>query len=708
MISTYAPILNWAIPLGGALLTPIIGFIAGKLKNVKAQNVLYFIRNWMATLTTALAFVFSLSMVWDVFGGTGGEYHVLTWFPGLKLQSGALAVVEFGVMVDPLSIMLACFASGVGLMIMIYGVGYMKGDKHLDRYWFLMQTFIGGMILLVMSNNLLQSYVGWEIVGFCSYALIGYYFTKKGKQDEKEVTIKEETEGDYNSHAGLKAFITTRIGDVMMLTGIMIIFAYAGTFSYQDLLSDFTWLTNMHNDKVLLLTAILVFGGPIGKSAQFPLQVWLPEAMAGPTTVSALIHAAAMVKAGVFMVARTLPFWYIGLHDLGFGELKVYFLIVASVGAFTAFMAATMGTATNELKKILAFSTISQLGYMFIGLGAGALIAPQAGVIESFAFFSGTYHMLSHAIFKGLLFLAAGAVIHAVHSKYTEGMGGLRKDMPFVFWPMVIGALSLAGVPPLGGFFTKESIFSTLIELGKQSPATGFALLAVAALTAAITIFYTIRFIFNTFFGEKSDNVKAQEKKEGGHLHKTSPLMWIPLILLAAGTIMSGWLGPVVEKFMASNTWFAASSLDTSHIHIPTYGEFLGHTFGTWGFGLTIGVLVLGAIPAIFMFVLKKVDLKKLREENKFTKAIYTFLYNRWYINAFYYICLRGFKKFAELTYEHFDLKVIDGSNNLIASGTMKSGEVFRKSHTGILSMNFIYMLIGAIILLAILLITAV
>ncbi|MHA1504589.1 MAG: NADH-quinone oxidoreductase subunit 5 family protein, partial [Candidatus Heimdallarchaeota archaeon] len=678
------------------------------LKNVKTQNVLYFIRNWMATLTTALAFVFSLSMVWDVFGGTGGEYHVLTWFPGLKLQSGALAVVEFGVMVDPLSIMLACFASGVGLMIMIYGVGYMKGDKHLDRYWFLMQTFIGGMILLVMSNNLLQSYVGWEIVGFCSYALIGYYFTKKGKQDPKEVTIKEETEGDYNSHAGLKAFITTRIGDVMMLTGIMIIFAYAGTFSYQDLLNDFTWLTNMHNDKVLLLTAILVFGGPIGKSAQFPLQVWLPEAMAGPTTVSALIHAAAMVKAGVFMVARTLPFWYIGLHDLGFGELKIYFLIVASVGAFTAFMAATMGTATNELKKILAFSTISQLGYMFIGLGAGALIAPQAGVIESFAFFSGTYHMLSHAIFKGLLFLAAGAVIHAVHSKYVDGMGGLRKDMPFVFWPMVIGALSLAGVPPLGGFFTKESIFSTLIELGKQSPATGYALLAVAALTAALTIFYTIRFIFNTFFGEKSENVKVQEKKEGGHLHKTSPLMWIPLILLAAGTVMSGWLGPVVEKFMASNTWFAASSFDLSHLHIPTYGEFLGHTFGSWGFGLTIGVLVLGAIPAIFMFVLKKVDLKKLREENKFTKAIYTFLYNRWYINAFYYILVRGFKKFAELTYEHFDLKVIDGSNNLIASGTMKSGEVFRKSHTGILSMNFIYMLIGAIILLAILLITAV
>ena len=707
MITTYAPILNWAIPLSGALLTPIIGFIAGKIKEgKKAKDVLYFIRNWMATLTAAIAFVFSISMVWDVFNGTGGEYHVLNWFPGLVNKSGVAVSVQFGVLVDPLSIMLACFASGVGLMIMIYGVGYMKGDKHLDRYWFLMQTFIGGMILLVMSNNLLQSYVGWEIVGFCSYALIGYYFTKKGKQDPKEVTIKEETEGDYNSHAGLKAFITTRIGDVMMLTGILIIFAYAGTFSYNALLSDFTWITNMHNDKVLLLTAVLVFGGPIGKSAQFPLQVWLPEAMAGPTTVSALIHAAAMVKAGVYMVARTLPFWYIGLHDLGFSELNVYFYIVAGVGAFTAFMAATMGTATFELKKILAFSTISQLGYMFLALGAGGLIAPVGGSLEYLGFLTGTYHMLSHAIFKGLLFLAAGAVIHAVHSKYIDGMGGLRKDMPFVFWPMVIGGLSLAGIPPLGGFFTKESIFSTCIELGKTNP-MGYIFLAVAALTAALTIFYTIRFLSYTFFGEKSENVKAQEKKEGGHLHKTSPSMLIPLILLAAGTLMSGWLGPFVEKFMTSNTWFNAASF-SYHPHIPTYGEFLGHTFGTWGFGLTIGVLVLGAIPAIFMFVLKKVDLKKLREENKFTKAIYQFLYMRWYINSFYYLCIKAFKKFTELAYEHFDLKVIDGSNYLIASGTMKSSEVFRKSHTGILSMNFIYMLIGAIILLAVLLITAV
>ena len=236
----------------------------------------------------------------------------------------------------------------------------------------------------------------------------------------------------------------------------------------------------------------------------------------------------------------------------------------------------------------------------------------------------------------------------------------------------------------------------------------GYVFLVVAALTAAITMFYTIRFLSYTFFGEKSQNVVEQEKKEGGHLHKTSPLMWVPLVLLAAGTIMSGWLGPVVEKFMASNTWFDFATTFSYHPHIPTYGEFLGHTFGTWGFGLTIGVLVLGAVPAIFMFVLKKVDLKKLREENKFTKAIYNFLYMRWYINSFYYICLRAFKKFCELTYEHFDLKVVDGSNYLIASGTMKSGEVFRKSHTGILSMNFIYMLIGAIILLAVFLLTAV
>jgi len=371
-----AAIMNWAIPFAGALITPVIGFIAGKLKDGGFKNGMYFVRNWMATATSFLAFLFSILLVVDIYGGdTGVELFQTEWFFGLKEMLGSTQdyVVEFGVLVDPLNVMIACFATGVGTMIMIFGVGYMKGDKHLDRYWFLMQTFIGGMVFLVMANNFFQTFVGWEIVGFCSFALIGYFFNKKGKQDPREITIKEETEGDYNSHAGLKAFITTRIGDVAMLAGILILFFNAGTFNYMALLSDTSWMTAMGSG-LLVLTAILIFGGAIGKSAQFPLQFWLPEAMAGPTTVSALIHAAAMVKAGVFIVGRTFPMWYIGLHDLHIDSLQIYFLVVAAVGAFTALMAATMGMANLELKKILAFSTISQLGYMFLGLGAGGLI----------------------------------------------------------------------------------------------------------------------------------------------------------------------------------------------------------------------------------------------------------------------------------------------------------------------------------------------
>ncbi|MGC9779360.1 MAG: NADH-quinone oxidoreductase subunit L [Candidatus Heimdallarchaeota archaeon] len=702
MILESAAILNWAIPFAGALITPVIGWIAGLLKAEGIKKVLYIIRDWMAVATSFIAFIFSLLLVVDVFNGdTGVELFQTEWFFGL---GGGTYGVEFGVLVDPLTVMIACFATGVGTMIMIYGVGYMKGDKHLNRYWFLMQLFIGGMVFLVMSNNLLQSFVGWEIVGFCSYALIGYFFTKKEKQDPREFTIREETEGDYNSHAGLKAFVTTRIGDVMMLTGIMIVFAYAGTFNYMSLLSNTAWMNNLANDRILVLTAILIFGGPIGKSAQFPLQFWLPEAMAGPTTVSALIHAAAMVKAGVYMVARTYPMWYIGYHQLGHDSLQIYFLFVAAIGAFTAFMAATMGMAATELKKILAFSTISQLGYMFIGLGAGGLLTGELGVT---GYFAGTFHMLSHAVFKGLLFLSAGAVIHTIHSKYVDEMGGLRKDMPKVFWPMLIGGLSLAGIPPLGGFFSKESVFGVCWELGQhEHNPFGWIFFAVAAISAAMTIFYTLRFIGKTFFGEKTENVKHIEKESGGHLHKTGPTMWIPLVILAVGTIALGWLSPIVKNFMSHNEWFP--SILNPEISPIDYGHFLGHTFGFAPptFWITLVILLAGGLPAYLFYIGRKWDAGKIQEKSKFIRSINTFLYKRWYMNTAIYWCIRKFKRFSELAYEYFDLKIIDRSNYIIASGTMKSGEVFRKTHTGILSVNFIYMLLGAIILLAILLFT--
>ncbi len=701
MLLDSAAILNWAIPFGGALITPIIGFIANKLKDGNFKKTMLGIRNWMATATSFVAFIFSLLLVVDIYmGGTGTELFSVTWFPSLN---GTQYSVEFGVLVDPLTVMIACFATGVGTMIMIYGVNYMKDDKHLNRYWFLMQMFIGGMVFLVMANNFFQSFVGWEIVGFCSYALIGYFFTKKEPQDPREVTIKEETEGDYNSHAGLKAFITTRIGDVMMLAGILIVFFVAGTLNYNELFSDLTWIDALHDRKILVLTAVLIFGGPIGKSAQFPLQFWLPEAMAGPTTVSALIHAAAMVKAGIYMVVRTFPMWYLGLHELGHESLQIYFLVVAAVGGFTAFMSATMGMANLELKKILAFSTISQLGYMFLGLGVGGLIAPQGGAMEFAGYFAGSFHMLSHAVFKALLFLSAGAVIHTVHTKYVDEMGGLRKDMPKVFWPMLIGGLSLAGLPVLGGFFSKESIFETCWELFhvEGNPA-GIIFLILAALVAAMTFFYTLRMIGYTFLGEKSKNVEHVEKEHDGHLHKTNIVMWLPLWILTAGTIVMGFLGPLVQNFMTNNNWFAAASFTAEQAPIH-YGEWLGHVFGSWTFLATIIALAISFTFGYLFYIGRQWDTKKV-QENKFMHAITTFFTMRWYMNTAIYWFIRKFKRFAELSYEYFDLRVIDRTNYVIASGTTKTAEVFRKTHTGILSVNFIYMLLGAIIILAVLL----
>ncbi|NHJ48819.1 MAG: NADH-quinone oxidoreductase subunit L [Asgard group archaeon] len=710
LILDSAAILNWAIPFGGALITPVIGFFANKLKEGKAKKTFLGIRNWMAAATSFVAFIFSILLVVDIYSGkTSIELFDVEWFPALM---GGEYAINFGVLVDPLTVMIACFATGVGTLIMIYGVNYMKGDKHLNRYWFLMQMFIGGMVFLVMANNFFQSFIGWEIVGFCSYALIGYFFTKKKEQDPKEFVIREKTEGDYNSHAGLKAFIVTRIGDVMMLAGILIIFSQAKTLNYMSLLSDLSWITALYNKKILVLTAVLVFGGPIGKSAQFPLQFWLPEAMAGPTTVSALIHAAAMVKAGVFMVVRTFPMWYMGLHGLGYESLKIYFMVVAAVGAFTALMTATMGMSATELKKILAFSTISQLGYMFIGLGAGGLLSPVDnghGAFEVTGYFAGSFHMLSHAVFKALLFLAAGAVIHTVHTKYVDEMGGLRKGLPKIFWPMLIGGFSLAGVPPLGGFFSKESVFGITWELGQHGNPFGWIMFIAAALAAIMTFYYTLRMLGLTFLGDKSKQVTKYEDDDG-HLHKPSPILWVPLVILAVGTIVLGFLSPLVQNFITTNTWFAAlATTPTSYIidvSQHSYGSFLNHTFGFAPptFWITLGILAIGGFLGVMFFWTRTWDAEAVKEKSKFVNAINTFFYKRWYMNSAIYWCIRKFKRFAELTYEYFDLKVIDGANYAIASGTTKSGEVFRKTHTGILSVNFIYILLGAVILIAVLL----
>lgn len=347
---------------------------------------------------TLLAALMATSMIQDVLLSPEGLDWQINWIPTLNLK--------LGVLMDPLSVFMANVVAWISLLITIYSLNYMRGDPGLTRYWFFMNLFVGNMLLLVMSDNLLLLFFGWEGVGLASYALIGHWY-----RDEARHWVGTPGHETWRvpmtyppSHCGMKAFLMTRVGDVFLLAATLMVFAYTGTFNFRDLSHNIAWMGDLAKAGLLIPTAILFLGGPIGKSAQFPLLEWLPDAMAGPTSVSALIHAATMVKAGVYLVMRLAPIFYLGLHD--YGELVVFFQIVAWAGAFTAFMAATQALVAKEVKKVLAYSTASQIGYMMLALGI-------AGFTSEFrdGYTAGLFHLLNHAIFKAALFLSAGSLL---------------------------------------------------------------------------------------------------------------------------------------------------------------------------------------------------------------------------------------------------------------------------------------------------------
>ncbi|MEM0212493.1 MAG: NADH-quinone oxidoreductase subunit L, partial [Candidatus Methanomethylicia archaeon] len=453
----YSPWLVWIIPIIGALLTPLIARLGDRIRDISA---VFF--SFLAALMATVNFSYVMSGGMYIPGVGYVKVPIdwrFKWFivPGFHL--------DVGVLLDPLSALMGVIVAWISFLIMIYSLGYMHGEEGLTRYWFFMNFFIGNMLLLVMSDNILQMLFGWEGVGLCSYQLIGFYYS-----DEKKRWIGNVPP----SHAGMKAFITTKIGDISLMIASFIIFTISGTFNFLDLQANYEWIIELAKMGLIIPVVLLFFGGPIGKSAQFPLHEWLPEAMAGPTSVSALIHAATMVKAGVYLVARMVPIFYgsfthaiAHVHGLAIENLILqarnsFFLTVAWIGAFTAFLAATQAMVSRELKKVLAYSTISQIGYMMLGLGAGGLMENVA-----IGFVAGVFHLASHAIFKALLFMAAGAVIHACESTDMFNMGGIRRDMPITFVCMLIGALSLSGIPPLSGFWSKEAVFTACLVSGQ-------------------------------------------------------------------------------------------------------------------------------------------------------------------------------------------------------------------------------------------------
>ncbi|MFX0167779.1 MAG: NADH-quinone oxidoreductase subunit L [Candidatus Hodarchaeota archaeon] len=695
----YAAWLCWGFPLLGAVLTPLFAKIHPKL------------RDYGAIVFGLLGMIMAFSMIPFIYSGDAwlGTQWLEISIPWINIPG--VLTLEWGMLIDPLSVFMACVATGVSFLILVYSLGYMHGDESLTRYWFFMQLFIGGMVLLVMANNLLQTFIGWEIVGLCSYALIGFWYNKPNMVIDDQ--LGEITEGRLNSHSGMKAFIVTRVGDVALLIAIVFIFFFtvqAGTptFNYQVLLSDFTWLGTMAQaisafpGLLLFVVFLLFFLGPIGKSAQFPLQFWLPEAMAGPTTVSALIHAAAMVKAGVYLVARMAPILVQGFHTVAIATaivqqaLSNFFYVIAIIGTFTAFMAASMALVSKELKKVLAFSTISQLGYMFMAIGVFAIAAEGAA-----GYAAGVFHLAAHAVFKALLFLSAGAVLHAVHSKYMTDMGGIRKAMPITFIVMIIGALALSGFPPLAGFWSKEAIFSAAWELGVMGNMTGYIFLLFAALTGVLTFFYSLRMIGMTFLGSPSENVEKLAA-EGKPVHEAPLVMWLPLVILAITTVVLGFLEPFLKTFFLGEWALQFSGIPHApHIGslIEMYVELFVHTFTSPTFLITLGVLALGGIPGYLIYI-RQSWTPAISEKN----FLYRFLYKRWYWNGLMYkIFVSGTLWFSRGMFKTVEAKGIDQFNYVVADGATGLSRWWRRIQTGVHSWNMILLLIGAVVFVALL-----
>ena len=530
--------------------------------------------------------------------------------------------IGFGVLIDPLSIVLANVVAVVSFIIMVYCLGYMQGDPARTRFWIWMNGFIGSMLLLVLSNNLLFLFLGWKLVGVCSYGLIGYYY-----QDQQKYWIggPPPTAFVTPSQAGLKALIVTGAGDILMLGGILVMYYYAGTLNFLELYETSpTWLSGMAAAPgMVALVSLLLLAGPMGKSAQFPFHEWLPEAMAGPGPVSALIHAATMVKSGVYLVARLLPLFYYGYWVAGIDEASWFFHLTAWIGAFTALLAATQAMVALELKKVLAYSTVSQIGYMMLGLGVAGL-APGL-LLDGYT--SGIFHLVSHAVFKACLFLSAGTIIHAVHSIYLQDMGAVRRYLPLTWVFTLVASLSLVGLPPFPGFWSKDAVL--LATLKANTP-----LFVLALITVAITAFYTVRFVGLIFCGSASKNL-LHVTRGGGPLNDGAVSMRVASGVLAVFIVIAGFGGPFLETILHDSfdtSLAGAVAADPAMIsHVSEESASHG-----WVPVLSLLLLAVGAFPAYYLYVARTASPQALIEKYSPLRSLYTFFWNRWSIDALY------------------------------------------------------------------------
>lgn len=670
----------WVLPFVGAALIPAIAKVGNRLRNYAAVGFALASAIFAATLLPL--------------GIEGGQIHSqINWIPILNIHAGILA--------DSLSIFMTNIVAWISFLIFIYSVGYMHGDKDLTRYWFFMLFFIGSMQLIVFSDNLLMLFFGWEGVGLASFALIGFWY-----HDRKRDFVG--TPGHYAggiqmwaspSHAGLKAFLMTKAGDIMMLAGMFLIFGYAGTFGFTELIQDQSWATEMANNNLLVPAAVLIFGGAIGKSAQFPLNEWLLEAMTGPTPVSALIHAATMVKAGVFLVARIGPLFF-AVSALNSSQ---FFEVVAWIGGITAFILATQAMVNPEIKKVLAYSTGSQIGLMMMALGI-------AGLSTSFVdgYTAGLFHLMSHAMFKASLFMGAGAVLHAVGSRFMTDMGGLRSKMKKTFIFMMMAGLSLAAAPFItSGFWSKDDILASVLESGYQY---SWALFAIAVIVSFMTAFYTFRMLGMTFFGDKSKFI--QETESSHHIHEVGAVMWVPFAILAIASIAIGLVGfgfehQLHEMFSAylANSFGIQSTVSVEQeIQSKGGSEFMSFVgLNPVAVVASFSAFALGAILGGLVYM-KRVISPEIVSRSIISRAVWKFFINRWYLNtALYWGAVIAPLALYRIVWRYFESTIIDGINPGLQGTMTYFSRVIRAGQTGIAQTYLFVFAAGVLIIIMLL-----
>ncbi|MFA4827755.1 MAG: NADH-quinone oxidoreductase subunit L [Thermodesulfovibrionales bacterium] len=633
------------------LLIPFLPLAAFLINILLGRNFLKEKAHWVSILAVAGSWVVAVMALVDTMAGKTINEDLYSWFVSGNFK------VSVGFLIDQLTAVMLIVVTTCSMLIHIYSVGYMHGDKGFYRFFAYLSLFTFCMLMLVMANNFLQLYFGWEGVGLCSYFLIGYYFDKKSASD-----------------AGKKAFIVNRFGDFGFGLGIIMIFLTFGTVYYEPVFAQAGGFANHtvnflgYDVHLMTLIALLLFCGSVGKSAQMPLHVWLPDAMEGPTPVSALIHAATMVTAGVFLVARCSPI---------FSLSETALMVVALTGAITSLFAATIGLVQNDIKRIIAYSTISQLGYMFLACGVGAYSA-------------GIFHLYTHAFFKALLFLCAGSVMHAMAGELNlQKMGGLKKYMPVTYMTMLLASLSIAGVPGFAGFFSKDEIL--WLAYSGPSP-VGKLVWAIGTVVAFLTALYSFRLIFLTFHG-KFRGTHEQEH----HLHESPKVMTIPLILLCVGAIASGWVG--IPHLLGGGAHF-------TEFMKPVLGHPEGHgTHSEEWMVMAISVIAgFSGIGLAYFMYLKRADIP-VRLAARFS-AVHKILFNKYYVDEFYsFLIVRPAIWIAKnILIGITDAKIIEAIVNGIPKAIGGFSQVIRKVQTGFLQHYATIMATGILIIIALML----